>query len=179
MRYWPAGAICPRQTLALCELLRFDTEKISTSPDVDNSQNTEFENENVAMIKISMAPALDNLNDTKLVHENSTSEKISMAPIVENFNDTESLHENATVHKISMSCTIDKFSHTEPPISTPQCKDDTEHSRINLFGARIAEMFMAQEKSIAGKISDLSARVCSIGSSADEPTHRKHAPDRP
>jgi hypothetical protein len=31
-RYWPAGAPCPQQVLVLFELLRFDDEKSSTDP---------------------------------------------------------------------------------------------------------------------------------------------------
>ena len=74
MRWWPAGAACPRQRLILYELLRFDTGKISMAPAniCNDTKNDPIESE-----KITMAPANISI-DTK--NETIESEKIGMAP---------------------------------------------------------------------------------------------------
>ena len=118
MRWWPAGAPCPRQKLILYELLRFDidvrinSEKISTTL---RKEDTDFIYTKDNIEKISMPNCMDDPNST------TDTEKISMPNCKDDTNAT-----NDT-EKISMHNCKDDANATNDieKISTPSCKKDT------------------------------------------------------
>ena len=190
IRFWPAGDTppCPkRQSLVLFELLRFDIDGFAEIADELQSQMiapTDFSLDTFAE-KISMPHCTDT--------DKLQNETFSMAPCTEK-DDTH--NSQCTTQPICMTTSSEKHASREsdpaknetPSMApslltddTPNIMDDSSaQSRLDLFELRVSEMMCTQSAAQLAQISELNARICSLGSFglADEPTHRKHNSDR-
>jgi hypothetical protein len=162
MRYWPAGAPCPRQTIILYEMLQFHIQHDANPKNEQHDITTRNETQdiNTTHDKNDIVGTKNDQHDISTVH---------VPHDIPTSNEACEITTSKVQHDIS-NTTL----HEQPDIGSSTSVHDSclnDQVRLEAFAKRMIEK-MAETS--ARDCASLNRRIASIC----EPAHRKHTPDR-